>query len=243
MADGPGPRVVARDLVAGYGATARTPPVLRGLELDVRPRVVTAVVGPNGAGKSTLFRCLLGFLPPRAGQVAIGGRPPRAYRARNGFGYLPESIHLPRGWTAGEWVRSAARLKGGSGRTAVAGVAGMMEALGVEAYRATRLEHLSRGNARRVALAWVLTGGPAVVLLDEPLAALDASARIGVRDAVDRLRRAGTTVLVATHELHEVPRLADRALVLTAGRIVATLDRPDPTEMEARILEAGGADR
>lgn len=240
MAEGVGPRIVARGLVAGYGRAGRAPDVLRGLDLGAHPGAVTAVVGPNGAGKSTLFRTLLGLLRPRAGRVEIGGRSPREHRAAIGFGHLPESVALPRGWTVEAWVRAAASLRGMPRRAATTELEARLAELGVEAQRATRLEHLSRGNGRRVALAWVLAGGPTTLLLDEPLAALDAPARIRVREVLDRLRGPGTTVLVATHELREVPRLADRAVVLAAGRIIATLDRPDPDDMEALIVRTTG---
>lgn len=238
MADLQGPRIVVDGLVAGYGPPARTPDVLHGVDLDVGPGEVTAVVGPNGAGKSTLFRSLLGFLSPRAGRVSIGGRTPGRHRARSGFGYLPEAVVPPRGWTARDWVRSAATLR--SAPDPASDVATMLDAMGVGAHATSRLERLSRGTVRRVALAFVLAGAPTAVLLDEPLAALDAPARAHVREAVADLRRRGTTVLVATHELPEVPRLAQRALVVSAGRIIARLRRPDPRDMEALILAAGG---
>lgn len=240
MVESPGPTVSARGLVAGYGRAGRTPDVLRGLDLTIRPGTITAVVGPNGAGKSTLFRTLLGLLRPRAGRVTIGGRPPPRHRALLGFGYLPEAVVLPRGWTAREWVESAARLKGVPKARAPDEAGRQLEAMGVNAYRNTRLEHLSRGNARRVALGWVLAASPAVLFLDEPLAALDAPARRRVRRTLHRLRGPDTTVVVATHELREVPHLADRGLVLAGGRVVATLDRPDPDEMEAHIMAASG---
>lgn len=241
MTDRPGPRVVVEGLVAGYGS--RGPDVLRGVDMAVAPGAVVALVGPNGAGKSTLFRTLLGLHPTRAGRITIGDLDPARYRGRRGVGYLPEAVALPRGWTVGDWVGGSPRLRGRRSERARRAGYETLEALGVAHRSSARLETLSRGTARRVALAFVLAGSPPLVLLDEPLAALDAPARLRVRSAVAGLGERGATVLLATHELAEVPTLAPRALVVARGRILARLDRPAAPEMEALIVAAEDPDR
>lgn len=237
MSDVSGPVVEVRGLVAGYPGVE----VLRELSLDAKPATVTAVVGPNGAGKSTLFRSLLGFFRPQAGRILLDGLPPRRFRRSCAMGFLPEAPMPPAGWTVSEWVVTAARLRGAAPRLARRQAADVLDGLDWWGPTEVRLDRLSRGAARIAGLAFALVGDPAAVLLDEPLASLDTRARAAARNAVRDLAGRGATVLLATHELREVPGLADHALLLDGGRVLARLDAPDPSDMEARILGARAA--
>ncbi|MGD2070820.1 MAG: ABC transporter ATP-binding protein [Gemmatimonadota bacterium] len=223
----------------------RQEPVLRDVTLRAPPGHVTAVVGPNGAGKTTLFRVLMGFLPPRSGVVTIAGYRPERFRRRNGIALLPERTPVPAGWTFRALVEEGCDLHGlrGDGRRRARRRAWERSDLD-ERQRRTPLARLSKGQARRAVLAFALIGEPHLVLLDEPLSGLDPAGRARLRAVLSDLAASGSTVVMTSHELGEVARLADRAVVLRGGRTVETLEDPgDAAALERAVLDAGAVPR
>ncbi|GAB2672578.1 ABC transporter ATP-binding protein [Thalassiella azotivora] len=198
------------------------------LRLDVRPGEVVALLGPNGAGKTTTLRVLAGLQPVDAGLVRWGGRvlddpgrgvlvPPE--RRRTGvvfqdgllFQHLDVLENVAFGLRAGGVPRAAARRA----------ASGWLERVGVGDLARRRPRDLSGGQAQRVALARALVTGPDLLLLDEPLAALDAGTRTRVRSELRThlAGYAGCTVLV-THDPLDAMVLADRIVVLEDGQVV-----------------------
>lgn len=180
---------------------------------DIAAGTFCAVVGGNGAGKSTLLRCLAGIVRCR-GVAQVAGQPP-GRAARGAVGYLPQGVVLPPRATVGEIVALFSRLGGTPelelDRDLVSVAPGRL------------MRELSGGEQQRVALAALLAMRPAVLLLDEPFAALDGAARA---TALARLRSAcdgGATVLVASPapDLADLSLITDRVLLLERGRIVA----------------------
>jgi ABC-type multidrug transport system ATPase subunit len=186
------------------------------VSLQADPGTVTAVVGPNGVGKTTLFRVLLGFLPVTEGQVSVGKLPPEGYRRRHGVAYLPEAVALPRGWTAEGLLREGTRLSGLKGSAQTEALADAWERAGLAPGDPRRTEVLSKGIRRRLALAFALIGDPRVILLDEPLSGLDTESRTRLRRIVEEARDWGGTVIMASHDLGEVDRMADDVVYLEA---------------------------
>lgn len=189
---------------------------------------VTAVVGPNGAGKSTLLRAIAGLEPGAA--VSLDGvdrssLPPHRRR----IGLLPaDSLLRPTATAAGE-VAIAARASGGAARRAAATAA--LAALGSAELGPRRCAGLSSGEAARVALARALVAEPKALLLDEPLARLDAAARPTVRAALRAaLASYSPPVLLVTHDVVDVAALAARVVVLESGRVVQDCSPAELTE-------------
>ncbi|MCK5652585.1 MAG: ABC transporter ATP-binding protein [Gemmatimonadetes bacterium] len=203
-------------VTVSYRRVWRRTPVLHGVSLQADPGTVTAVVGPNGIGKTTLFRVLLGFLPVTEGQVSVGGLPPEGYRRRHGMAYLPEAVALPRGWTAEGLLREGARLSGLKGSAQTEALAEAWKRAGLAPGDSRRTEVLSKGIRRRLALAFALIGDPRVILLDEPLSGLDTESRTRLRRIVEEAREGGGTVIMASHDLGEVDRMADEVVHLEA---------------------------
>jgi ABC-type multidrug transport system ATPase subunit len=188
---------------------------------------IVALVGPNGAGKSTLLAILAGALPPTSGAVAPGSPPPRV-------GWAPQRPALYGHLSARENLELFARLAGLDHPGAAA--ERMLGRMGLPAGRG-RAAHLSVGNQQRLNLGLGLLGEPHALLLDEPTASLDPEQRRRLWRLLEELRNDGGAVLLATHSLEEVARLADRVLVLLDGRVVF---EGSPGELERDMPELAG---
>ena len=196
------------------------------VDLDAPAGEVTVVVGPNGAGKTTLLRVLAGTLAAEEGTVALDGRvldaPPTTFvpPERRHLGVVHQDHLLFAHLTSLDNVAFGPRCHGVSVGEARAAAHGWLERLGVAQQAALRPAALSGGQAQRVALARALAAEPGALLLDEPLAALDATTRSEVRrDLRAHLAGfAGPTVLV-THDLVDALTLADRIVVIEDGRV------------------------
>lgn len=218
------------------------PPVeaLRDVTLTVEPGSVTAVVGPNAAGKTTLFALVLGFLRPSAGRVTVGGLEPRRWARRHGAAWLPERFELPAGWRVAESLRALARLEGLDPAAAAQAADAMLARFNLGPHAGKPVAALSRGTLQRLGLAQTLLARRELVVLDEPTQGLDPLWRVRLREIVAELRADGRTVLLASHELDEVERLADRAVVLRGGTIDDVVDlrtAQDPAAPTDYIVE------
>ena len=192
---------------------------------DVAAGEVLAVVGPNGAGKSTLFSLLLGFLEPTGGDIAINGSDPRRYVRNNGVGYLPERFRLPSEWRVNDVLHAFTGLD----RVARSRAREALERFGLAEHANKNVGALSHGMIQRLGLAQALYAQRALIVLDEPTEGLDAYWRVRFRDLIAEQRARGATVLIASHDLNELERLADRALLLDAGRVREVISLRDRT--------------
>ena len=206
------------------------------VELTVAPGDVLAILGPNGAGKSTLLDVLAGLLRPDAGHVRLGDRtlagpgvhvPPH----RRGVGLLAQQHLLFPHLSALANVAFGPRAQGVSRRAALARARELLDAVDAGSLADRRPGQLSGGQQQRVALARALAAGPGLLLLDEPLAALDVDATPAMRALLRRTIRGSTvrrstvregdrTAVLVTHSALDALVLADRVVVLVAGRAV-----------------------
>ncbi|MEO5704946.1 MAG: ABC transporter ATP-binding protein [Candidatus Limnocylindrales bacterium] len=198
--------------------------VLDGVDLVVRPGELVALLGPNGAGKTTTVEIAEGYRVADAGTVRVLGEDPRRggprLRARVGL-MLQGGAGLEPRATPRDLVRLYAAFHDGGRRAD-----GLIEQVGLAAVAGTRVRRLSGGERQRLALALALAGDPEVLIFDEPTAGMDPEARRATRDLVAGLRSEGRTILLTTHDLGDVGRLADRVAILAGGRIVVD-DTPD----------------
>jgi molybdate transport system ATP-binding protein len=211
---------------------------------------IVALFGPSGAGKSLTLQCLAGLIRPEAGRIVVNGRtfvdteagihlPPQARR----LGYVFQGYALFPHLTVAENVGFGLRGRPGEERRRRAAAA--LERLGLGDLAARYPRELSGGQQQRVALGRALAPDPEVLLLDEPLSALDAPLRRQLRDELLRLLRqwrgAGRTVVLVTHDLAEAYQLGDRLVLYDAGRVVqaapkeALLTRP-ASETVGRLM-------
>jgi tungstate transport system ATP-binding protein len=221
-----------RDLV--FRPQGRT--VIDGLSATIRPEGITAIVGPNGAGKSVALRLIDGLLRPDGGSIRFGDRPPDSVRRAFVF-QKPGLIH-------GSVRRNAAlalaplRL---SHREAAERVDAALHKVGLRHRAEEAARKLSGGEQQRLALARALVVRPELLLLDEPTASLDPSATEAIEELVIAFAQGGTKVLLVSHNLGQVARLASDVLVLSRGKAVehgpahAILAAPRTSEARAYI--------
>lgn len=192
------------------------------LALTAAPGEVVALLGPNGAGKSTALRALAGLVPMAGGHIRVDGDDLRPLPPdRRGIGMVFQDYLLFPHLSALENVAFGPRCQGAGRRAARRIAAGWLERVGLAEYAPARPRALSGGQAQRVALARALAVDPGLLLLDEPLAALDAHTRLEIRAALRRHLAgfAGAAVLV-THDPLDAMVLADRIVVIEDGRLV-----------------------
>lgn len=197
---------------------------LEDFTLEIHRGEVFGLAGPNGAGKSTLISLLLGFLGPGAGTVRIDGLEPRRYAERHGVSYLSELVNIPPTWRVTSALRRYAVLAGVRADALDERVDAVMDVLGLQEHRAKRVRQLSKGNLQRLGLAQALLGEERVVVLDEPTHGLDPVWTQRFRDVVDQLRRPDRAILIASHNLDELARLADRVGIIDRGRLQRVVD-------------------
>lgn len=212
--------------------------VLDELDLSVQPGEVHALVGLNGAGKTTLMRVALGMTRPESGTVEVLGfdvaTAPSTCWA--GVGHMIETPFAYPELSVTENLYAAARLHGIDRSHADHAVLEIVSRLGLDPFARRRAAALSLGNKQRVGLASALVHHPRLLILDEPTNALDPSGVVLLRDLVREVANSGAGVLVSSHHLDEVARVADRISAIHRGRIVGELD-PSGSELERAFFE------
>ena len=225
------PLLVARGLAKSFGARV----AVSDLSLELRPGETLALVGPNGAGKTTTLRMLAGLIAPSQGHVELNGRelaPESAGWARRQIGILTEAPGLWDRLSVRKNLTVYARLYSLDSPAAVVDAA--LERFGVLDRAKDPAAQLSKGLRQRVALARALLHDPRVVLLDEPTSGLDPESARGVRELVRGLASEGRAVLICTHNLDEVDRLAARVAVLRTKLLAVDT----PQALRARFFGA-----
>jgi ABC-2 type transport system ATP-binding protein len=208
------PAIEVRGLRKRYGALT----VLDGLDLAVPRGELVALLGPNGAGKTTTVEILEGYRGADGGEIRVLGMDPTRDRAalHGRVGLMLQSGGITPQGRPRELVRLHARFYADP-----ANPDELLDLLGLTEAADRRYKLLSGGEKQRLSLALALVGRPELLILDEPTAGMDPAAKAVVRSLIADLRSAGRTILLTTHELADVERLADRVVVMDRGRVVA----------------------
>ena len=192
------------------------------LSFKLAPGEILGFLGPNGAGKSTTMKMLAGFLRPTAGSVSIWGCDMQQDRlgAQAHIGYLPEGAPAYEEMTPLEFLNFVGEARGLAGDALESAVGRAVHAMSLQDVIHQKIETLSKGFKRRVGLAQAIQHDPDVLILDEPTDGLDPNQKHQVREMIKGLSK-DKIVIISTHILEEVQAVCNRAMVLTAGRIVS----------------------
>jgi sulfonate transport system ATP-binding protein len=221
----------ARVALRGVNRTFGTHTVLHDVDVEIEPGEVVALLGASGSGKSTLLRLIAGLDLPTAGRIEIDGNSVRGIDPRCAVVFQEPRL-LP--WRSLSANVEFGLLPGGGRSKGLAAVQHWLDVVGLTKFRDHYPRQVSGGMAQRAGLARALARRPSVLLLDEPLAALDALTRLRMQDLLDTVQQeAGTTTVLVTHDVDEAVILADRVLILRADAtggagIVAEFDIPVP---------------
>lgn len=213
--------VSLNDVCAGYFGRD----VLDGVAFEVHSGELVGIIGPNGSGKSTLLKVIAGLLPVQCGSVSIFGQPAQRIPHRL-IGYVPQSESV--NWSfpvtvldtvlMGTYAQLGFFRRPGPAEREAASRA--LEQVGMSAYADTQIAQLSGGQQQRVFIARALVQRPKLLLLDEPIAGVDATTQHAIFTLLEDLQREGTTILVTTHDLSCVAEWFDKVLCLN-HRVIA----------------------
>lgn len=187
--------------------------VLDGISFEVEAGSVACLVGPNGSGKTTLIRIVAGLLAPDDGEVSVAG----SEDDERAVGYLAQQPAFRRQFTVSETISFYGSLVDGE-----TDVGAILDRVGLSPVADRRVDALSGGMMRLLGLAGTAVGDPPLLVLDEPSSGLDPMMTRHITDVIESLSQEGNAVLLATHDLRSVERIADEVLVLGRGGLVAS---------------------
>jgi ABC-2 type transport system ATP-binding protein len=208
------PVISVQDFRKRYGAFV----AVDGISFEAGRGEIFGLLGPNGAGKTTTLECLEGIRQPDGGNLAVLGVNPSRQpgKLRNLIGVQLQSGGLPGDMTVDEAMRFFCAYHG------VAPRPDLLERLGLGAKLKTPYGQLSMGLQRRLALALAISHRPPVLILDEPTAGLDVGSRTELHSLMQEVKAEGTAIILATHDMAEAEKMADRVAILLRGAVVAT---------------------
>ncbi len=236
--------IVVEAVSKTYGRLGRRTRALDGVSLTVRRGETLGLIGGNGAGKTTLLSCLLGFLRPDSGAIAIDGCPVDDLGVRARTGYMPERLGFDRDLTGADFLAFHWRLSGADPRKTAAEVGAAADRVGLDrGALGRRLKTYSRGMLQRIGVAQATLGDPDLLFLDEPASGTDPLGVAIVRDLILAAKARGATIVLNSHQLPEVERVCDRVVFIDHGRLTRseTLTGAEASRRRAMIRVA--ADR
>jgi ABC-2 type transport system ATP-binding protein len=206
---------------------------LDNVSLNIGSGEVFGLLGPNGAGKSTLLKTLVGILRPTSGTIRIDEidiivEPEKAKRM---IGYLPENPSLYTGLTTVEFLQFVGKIRGVDDDLLDHEISASLKSFGLDEKRNSLVGSLSKGMKQKVALIATSLHNPQVLILDEPLTALDPKTRVSVKDWIGAQTKKGVTTILSTHDLDVAQSHAGRIAIIDHGKIVAVGDIEDLRKM------------
>ena len=225
----PVPALAIESVTKRFGAIT----AVDNVSLEIRPGEVLALLGPNGAGKTTLLDMVLGFAEPNTGSIHAFGETPKRAASNGHIGAVLQDGGLLDDLTVGETIKMIAAC-----HYSHAPVADVMRRAGVAHFISRKIKKCSGGQKQRLRFALALLTDPQLLILDEPTAGLDATARREFWDTMHAEAKRGRTIVFATHYLREADDYADRVVLMSQGRVIADGSVDDMTAGLQRKLSA-----
>lgn len=215
-------QVFVENVTKNYGTLV----ALNSVSLKIGTSEVFGLLGPNGAGKSTLLKILVGILRPTSGTIRIDNIDivANAEKAKRIIGYLPENPSLYTGLTTEEFLQFVGKIRGVEDETLEREISDSLKSFSLDEKRNSLVGSLSKGMKQKVALIATSLHGPQILVLDEPLTALDPKTRVSVKEWIGSQTNRGVTTILSTHDLDVAQAHAGRIAIIDHGRIVAVDD-------------------
>ncbi|MBN1979884.1 MAG: ABC transporter ATP-binding protein [Chitinivibrionales bacterium] len=182
---------------------------------------VCALLGPNGAGKTTLLRMIMGFSFPGSGTITIAGIAADQKQSRSGVSFVADNHVVPPSLTAWQYLMRSGQLCGMPQSSLTSKITVTLQTMGLTASADKAIRTFSKGMVQRVALAAAILTEPKLLILDEPVSGLDPYGIKELRQMIEQFKAIGTTVLISSHILSEVEKVADSVVLIAQGRIIA----------------------
>ena len=215
--------------------------VVNDLNLSIESGEIVGFLGLNGAGKTTTMRMLLGLIKPTSGECYIQGNKIDQYNleVRNEIGYIIETPYSYPDLTVQENLEIVSTLRGIRNKDAIDWVT---EKLKLDQYKDKQVKHLSLGNVARLGIAKAIIHKPKILILDEPTNGLDPFGVIEVRELLKELaNNLGTTVLISSHKLEEISKIATRIVIIHEGRLIREVESKDLDKYLEKKLWVSGS--
>jgi ABC-2 type transport system ATP-binding protein len=209
------PTITAAGITKTFGAMR----AVDNVSLDVEKGEIFGLLGPNGAGKTTTIRIILDIFKPDAGTVSVFGGP-MTEQKKNRIGYLPEERGLYQDIPLERALVYLSTLKGLPPAEARQRIDAWMERFDLRQYRKKKVKELSKGMQQKAQLIATFVHEPELVIIDEPFSALDPVNTQMVKDLLREERARGTTIVMSTHQMHQVEALCDRLVLINRGQVV-----------------------
>jgi ABC-2 type transport system ATP-binding protein len=194
-------------------------PAVVDVSLSVGRGEIFGLLGPNGAGKTTTIRCMLGIYQPEGGSISVLGGPMTEAK-KNRIGYMPEERGLYQDASLETGLTYLCVLKGVSRPEAQRRVRAYLERLDLAPHRTKKMKELSKGMQQKAQVIAAIAHEPELLVVDEPFASLDPVNTRVVKELIGELRERGVTILMSTHQMHQVEALCDRIVLIHEGRNV-----------------------
>ncbi len=211
--------IIVENLTKKYGNLV----ALNNVSLTVQSGEIVGLIGPNGAGKSTLMKTIVGILKPTSGTIKVGGHDivQDPEKAKKIVGYLPENPSLYTALTVREFLRFVGKIRGVPDNVLESKIAESLKTFSLEEKTNSLVGTLSKGMKQKVALIAATLHDPQVLILDEPLTALDPKTQAFVHNWIASEGERGVTILLSTHNLEIVQDYATRIVIIDKGVIIA----------------------
>lgn len=230
--------ILIENLTKRYGDLV----ALDDVSLKIDSSEVFGLLGPNGAGKSTLLKTMVGILKPTSGTIRVGGNDivQNPENAKRIIGYLPENPSLYTGLTTQEFLQFVGKIRGVEDDRLDQEISESLKGFSLEEKGDSLIGSLSKGMKQKVAIIATSLHSPEVLVLDEPLTALDPKTRVSVKEWIASQTKRGVTTILSTHDLDVAQTHSGRIAIIDRGRIIAvggieSLRKMANAEMDARL--------
>jgi ABC-2 type transport system ATP-binding protein len=213
----------AKEYSVRRGLRRRTILAVSSLSFQIREAEIFALLGPNGAGKTTTLKAIISFIRPTKGEIALFGENTGKDKIqhRASIGYLPEELDLPEYYSVSGLLEYIGCLFGLERNLSRQRITFLLEEVGLKAKSKDRIGRLSMGQRRALGWAISLINDPQLLILDEPTVYLDPLLTQRMRGLLVKLKNSGKAVLLSSHILSEVEKVADRVAIIDKGRLLA----------------------